>query len=371
MKKILVSFGTRPEAIKMCPLVKELKRQKDVELYVCVSGQHREMLQSVIDIFGVVPDLNLNVMTEKQTLKELTERVLSGMSEVLEKEKPDLLLVHGDTTTSYASALAAFYLNIPVGHVEAGLRTYDMSSPYPEEFNRTSIDLMSELCFAPTENSRDNLLKEGKDSSSIFVTGNTIMDALLVTLSTESSFDFEDRIKDRKIVLMTAHRRENLGEPMEQMFRAVNRVAEENPDYVFVYPVHSNPLVRNAAERELKSGNIVLTQPLDVVHFHKLMSRSEFILTDSGGLQEEGPAMGKPVLVMRETTERPEVIDAGCAKLVGNSFDSVYNGVSELIRDKNLLKKMSVSSFPFGKGGASRKITEICQDYLDRKQVGR
>ena len=363
----MVSFGTRPEAIKMCPLVKELQQLNDVNLYVCVSGQHKEMLQSVLDIFGVSPDLNLNVMTEGQGLQELSERVLDGMSNVLKKEKPDMILVHGDTTTSYASALAAFYLGIPIGHVEAGLRTYNMKSPYPEEFNRVSIDLMSDLCFAPTEISKENLIREGKSKDCIFVTGNTIIDALNVTLSTSSTFDFEDRIKGRKIILMTSHRRENIGEPMEQMFKAVNRIAEENPDYVFVYPVHKNPVVRKTANQELKNGNIVLTEPLDVVHFHKLMSRSEFILTDSGGLQEEGPAMGKPVLVMRDTTERPEVIDAGCAKLVGNSYDSVYNGVSELINNKDLYKEMSIKAFPFGKGGASQKIAKICHEYLVRK----
>ena len=369
LKKIMVSFGTRPEAIKMCPLVKELQQLEDVSLYVCVSGQHREMLQSVLDIFGVSPDLNLNVMTDNQGLKELTEKVVNGMSDVLEKEKPDLLLVHGDTTTSYASALAAFYKRIPVGHVEAGLRTYNMSSPFPEEFNRVSIDLMSDLCFAPTDVSKNNLIKEGKSPDKVFVTGNTIIDALNVTLSSDVSFDFEPLIQGRKIILLTAHRRENFGKPMKEMFRAISDIAAENRDYCFVYPVHKNPLVYNTAHECFEGAeNVILTEPLDVVHFHKLLSRSEFVLTDSGGLQEEGPALGKPVLIMRDTTERPEVIDAGCAKMVGNSYESVYNGVKELINNRELYKEMSVKSFPFGKGGASLKISKICQEYLAGKR---
>lgn len=369
LKKIMVSFGTRPEAIKMCPLVKELQQLEDVSLYVCVSGQHREMLQSVLDIFGVSPDLNLNVMTDNQGLKELTEKVVNGMSDVLEKEKPDLLLVHGDTTTSYASALAAFYKRIPVGHVEAGLRTYNMSSPFPEEFNRVSIDLMSDLCFAPTEVSKNNLIKEGKSPDKVFVTGNTIIDALNVTLSSDVSFDFEPLIQGRKIILLTAHRRENFGKPMKEMFRAISDIAAENRNYCFVYTVHKNPLVYNTAHECFEGAeNVILTEPLDVVHFHKLLSRSEFVLTDSGGLQEEGPALGKPVLIMRNTTERPEVIDAGCAKMVGNSYESVYNGVKELINNRKQYKEMSVKSFPFGKGGASLKISKICQEYLAGKR---
>ncbi|MBP5728665.1 MAG: UDP-N-acetylglucosamine 2-epimerase (non-hydrolyzing), partial [Clostridia bacterium] len=317
-KKIMLVFGTRPEAIKMCPLVKELKTRKNVETLVCVTGQHRGMLQQVLDAFGVVPDYDLAIMQDRQTLFDITTRVLQGMKDVLEKERPDAVLVHGDTSTTFAAALACFYLQIPVGHVEAGLRTYNLLSPYPEEFNRQCVSILANWNFAPTPLSRDNLIREGKKPESIYVTGNTVIDALKTTVRENFSHPDLEWAGDSRLILLTAHRRENLGKPMHAMFRAIRRVVEEHEDVKALYPIHMNPVVREAADEELSGcDRIKLTEPLEVLDCHNLMARSYLILTDSGGIQEEAPSLGKPVLVMRDTTDRPEGIQAGTLKLVG------------------------------------------------------
>ncbi len=359
MKKIMLIFGTRPEAIKMCPLVKELKSRQNVKTVVCVSGQHREMLDPVLDVFRVVPDYDLSIMTEEQTLFDITERVLERFKKVLQIESPDVVLVHGDTTTAFAAALTSFYMNIPVGHVEAGLRTYDIHSPYPEEFNRQAIDIVSSWSFAPTEKAKENLLKEGKTEKSIFVTGNTGIDALRTTVRDDYSHPELEWAGDSRLVLITAHRRENLGQPMKQMFRAINRVVREHSDVKMIYPIHLNPVVRETA-REILDGNerIRLIEPLDVLDFHNFMKRSFLILTDSGGIQEEAPSLGKPVLVMRNTTERPEGIAAGTLRLVGTDEETIYRSFTELLNDQNEYKKMSTASNPYGDGFASRRIAD-------------
>ncbi|MCR5122247.1 MAG: UDP-N-acetylglucosamine 2-epimerase (non-hydrolyzing) [Ruminococcus sp.] len=359
--KIMLIFGTRPEAIKMCPLVLELKKRQDTETVVCVTGQHRRMLDAVLDIFGVVPDYDLDIMKERQTLFDITTIILRRIEEVLDKEKPDVLLVHGDTTTAFASALAGFYKQIPVGHVEAGLRTYDIYSPYPEEFNRQAIDIISAYCFAPTEVSRENLLKADASSRrKVYVTGNTVIDAMKYTLRKDYSSPVTEWAGDSRLILLTAHRRENLGKPMENMFRAVLRVIEENPDVRAVYPVHLNPAVRETADRILGGcDRIKLIEPLDVVDFHNLMSRSYIILTDSGGIQEEAPGMGKPVLVMRDTTERPEGIAAGTLKLAGTNEETIYTEFTRLLRDPKEYRKMSEASNPYGDGHACERIADI------------
>ena len=324
-KKIMLVFGTRPEAIKMCPLVKELKTRKNVETLVCVTGQHRGMLQQVLDAFGVVPDYDLAIMQERQTLFDITTRVLQGMKDVLEKERPDAVLVHGDTSTTFAAALACFYLQIPVGHVEAGLRTYNLLSPYPEEFNRQCVSILANWNFAPTPLSRENLIREGKKPESIYVTGNTVIDALKTTVRENFSHPDLEWAGDSRLILLTAHRRENLGKPMHAMFRAIRRVVEEHEDVKALYPIHMNPVVREAADEELSGcDRIRLTEPLEVLDCHNLMARSYLILTDSGGIQEEAPSLGKPVLVMRDTTERPEGIQAGTLKLVGTDEETIY-----------------------------------------------
>lgn len=362
MKKVIVVFGTRPEAIKMCPLVLELKKSPKLEVKVCVTGQHKEMLEQVLDIFGVVPDFDLAIMKQGQDLTDVNVAVLLGMRDVLKKEKPDVVLVHGDTSTAYAASLAAFYQQIPTGHVEAGLRTYDIWSPYPEEFNRQAIGLTAAYHFAPTELSRQALLREGKDPARIYVTGNTGIDAMNYTIRE----DFQDPILDwsqgSRLLLVTAHRRENLGEPMAQMFRAIRRVAEEFPDVKVVYPMHKNPKVREIARRELGDcPKVLLTEPQDVVAFHNLMKRSYLILTDSGGIQEEAPALGKPVLVMRDTTERPEGVQAGTLRLVGTDFDGIYAACRELLTNPHSYKIMSKAQNPYGDGQASRRIREILE----------
>ena len=312
-KKIMLVFGTRPEAIKMCPLVKELKTRKNVETLVCVTGQHRGMLQQVLDAFGVVPDYDLAIMQDRQTLFDITTRVLQGLKDVLEKERPDAVLVHGDTSTTFAAALACFYLQIPVGHVEAGLRTYNLLSPYPEEFNRQCVSILANWNFAPTPLSRDNLIREGKKPETIYVTGNTVIDALKTTVRENFSHPDLEWAGDSRLILLTAHRRENLGKPMHAMFRAIRRVVEEHEDVKALYPIHMNPVVREAADEELSGcDRIKLTEPLEVLDCHNLMARSYLILTDSGGIQEEAPSLGKPVLVMRDTTERPEGITVSC-----------------------------------------------------------
>ena len=365
MKKVMLVFGTRPEAIKMCPLVNELKSRNNIQTKVCVTGQHRQMLDSVLNTFNVVPDYDLSIMKEKQTLFDITTGVLNGIKEVLEKEKPDVVLVHGDTSTTFVTALACFYLQIPVGHVEAGLRTNNIYSPYPEEFNRQAVSIISKYNFAPTERAKNNLLSEGKDENSIYVTGNTAIDALKTTVKQDYSHPELDWLSDSKFILITAHRRENLGEPMHRMFKAIRRIVDENPDVKAVYPIHMNPLVRQAAEEELGScDRIRIIEPLDVLDFHNFLSRSYLVLTDSGGIQEEAPSLGKPVLVMRDTTERPEGIAAGTLKLVGTDEEVIYNAFNTLLKDKSEYEKMSKASNPYGDGLACKRIADILSNDL-------
>lgn len=359
--KIILVFGTRPEAIKMCPLVNELKsRPEEFETVVCVTGQHREMLRQVLDVFGVEPDYDLHVMRPGQTLFDVTSDVLLKLRPVLEAERPDAVLVHGDTTTTFAAALACFYLRIPVGHVEAGLRTHDLYSPWPEEFNRQAVDVVSQWYFAPTEASRRNLLDEGKDASRIWVTGNTGIDALRTTVREGYSDPELDWAAGSRLILVTAHRRENLGEPMHRMFRAIRRVMEEHPDTKAIYPIHMNPLVRKAAHEELDGfDRLRIIDPLEVVDFHNFMAASYLILTDSGGIQEEAPSLGKPVLVMRDTTERPEGVAAGTLKLVGTDEDVIYREFSRLLSDPGEYAAMSRASNPYGDGHASERIADV------------
>lgn len=360
MRKVILVFGTRPEAIKMCPLVNELKSRPELETKVCVTGQHRQMLDVVLDVFGVVPDYDLSIMKDKQTLFDVTTNILERIKAVLEEEKPDVVLVHGDTSTTFVTALACFYLQIPVGHVEAGLRTYNIYSPYPEEFNRQAVGIISKYHFAPTELSEQNLLKEGKDPASIYVTGNTAIDALKTTVREDYTHPELEWAKDSKLILITAHRRENLGEPMKNMFRAIKRVMDEHPDVKAIYPIHMNPLVRQTAN-EIFAGDdrIHLIEPLDVIDFHNFLSRSHLILTDSGGIQEEAPSLGKPVLVMRDTTERPEGIAAGTLKLVGTDEEVIYSEFSRLLSDEEAYKAMSQASNPYGDGFACKRIADI------------
>ena len=360
MKKIMLVFGTRPEAIKMCPLVNELKSRKEVETVVCVTGQHRQMLDAVLDAFSVTPDYDLSIMKEKQTLFDITVNILERIRDVLEKEKPDVVLVHGDTSTTFVTALACFYMQIPVGHVEAGLRTYNIYSPYPEEFNRQAVGIVAKYNFSPTELSKENLLREGKDAGSIYVTGNTAIDALKTTVRGEYTHPELDWAKDSRLIMITAHRRENLGEPMHNMFRAIRRIVEEHPDVKAIYPIHMNPVVRAAANEELSGcDRIKIIEPLDVLDFHNFLSRSYLILTDSGGIQEEAPSLGKPVLVMRDTTERPEGIKAGTLKLVGTSEKVIYDNFKLLLEDKNEYDKMAKASNPYGDGFACKRIADI------------
>ncbi|HHX66611.1 MAG TPA: UDP-N-acetylglucosamine 2-epimerase (non-hydrolyzing) [Gallicola sp.] len=365
MKKILLSFGTRPEAIKMAPLVKELEKHKDINTIVCVTGQHREMLQQVLDIFEIEPKYNLDIMKDKQTLFDININILNGMKEVLEIEKPDIVLVHGDTSTTYATALAAFYLHILVGHVEAGLRTYDIYSPFPEEFNRQAVSILSKLDFAPTEMSKNNLLKEGKNPNNIYITGNTAIDALKTTVKEDYHHELFDWIGSDKLLLITAHRRENLGEPMYNMFNAIKKVLDERDDVKAIYPIHFNPIVRNAAKEVFgDSDKIKIIEPLSVIDFHNFMNKSHIIITDSGGIQEEAPSLGKPVLVMRDTTERPEGIKAGTLKLVGTDQEVIYNNLKELFENRELYNKMATTSNPYGDGFASERIVEILRNKL-------
>lgn len=369
MYKILIVFGTRPEAIKMCPLVNFLKQNKNVESVVCLTGQHREMLRSVMDVFRIKEEYNLDIMRSEQTLATITSDVLKGVSEVLEKEQPDIVLVHGDTTTSYASALAAFYKGIPVGHVEAGLRTYDMQAPFPEEFNRQSVDLISDLYFAPTETAKNNLIKEGKNRECIYVTGNTVIDALLTTIKKDYTHEQLNWVGNARLVLVTAHRRENIGIPMRQMFSAIKKIADEYEDVKVIYPIHMNPKVREIAEKILNNHErIRLIEPMELIDFHNFMARSYLILTDSGGIQEEAPALGKPVLVMRNTTERPEGIAAGTLKLVGTSEEGIYKNVKMLLDSKNIYESMSKATNPYGDGHASERIVEAIENYFRGKE---
>lgn len=362
MKKVMLVFGTRPEAIKMCPLVNELKSRDNIKTIVCVTGQHRQMLDQVLEVFDVVPDYDLSIMKDKQTLFDITTNILNKIKEVLEEVKPDVVLVHGDTSTTFVTALACFYLQIPVGHVEAGLRTYNVFSPYPEEFNRQAVSIISKYNFAPTELSKENLLKEGKSAESIFVTGNTAIDALKTTVREEYVHPELQWAEDSRLIMITAHRRENLGEPMKNMFRAIKRVMEENPDVKAIYPIHMNPVVRETADSILGGDErIHIIEPLEVIDFHNFLSRSYLILTDSGGIQEEAPSLGKPVLVMRDTTERPEGIAAGTLKLVGTDEETIYKNFKLLLENEAEYAKMSNASNPYGDGFACKRIADILE----------
>lgn len=362
MKKVMLVFGTRPEAIKMCPLVNELKTRDNVQTIVCVTGQHRQMLDQVLEAFQVVPDYDLSVMKDKQTLFDITTNILNRIKSVLDQVKPDVVLVHGDTSTTFVTALACFYLQIPVGHVEAGLRTYNIYSPYPEEFNRQAVSIISLYNFAPTELSKQNLLREGKKSESIYVTGNTAIDALRTTVRKDYQHPELDWVGDSRLIMITAHRRENLGEPMRHMFRAIRRVMDEHPDVKAIYPIHMNPIVRETAKEILGDDDrIHIIEPLEVLDFHNFLSRSYMILTDSGGIQEEAPSLGKPVLVMRDTTERPEGIQAGTLKLVGTEEEIIYQNFKLLLDNKAEYEKMSKASNPYGDGLACRRIADILE----------
>ena len=365
MKKIMLVFGTRPEAIKMCPLVNELKTRKELETVVCVTGQHRQMLDQVLEAFHVEPDYDLSIMKDRQTLFDVTTNILNKIKEVLEKEKPDVVLVHGDTSTTFVTALACFYLQIPVGHVEAGLRTYNIYSPYPEEFNRQAVSIISQFNFAPTELSKNNLLKEGKKEETIFVTGNTAIDALKTTVREDYAHPDLDWASDSRLIMITAHRRENLGEPMKHMFRAIRRVMDEHPDVKAIYPIHMNPVVREIADSILGDDDrIRIIEPLEVLDFHNFLNRSYMILTDSGGIQEEAPSLGKPVLVMRDTTERPEGIAAGTLKLVGTEEETIYQNFKSLLENEDEYEKMSKASNPYGDGFACKRIADILEEKL-------
>lgn len=360
MKKIMLVFGTRPEAIKMCPLVLELNKRKNVETIVCVTGQHREMLSQVLDTFGVQPDFNLSIMKEKQTLFDITTEILTKIKDVLISVKPDVVLVHGDTSTTFATALACFYLQIPIGHVEAGLRTYNINSPYPEEFNRQAVSLISNYNFAPTVKAKNNLLKEGKKEETIWVTGNTVIDALKTTVREDYTHPELEWAKDSRLIFITAHRRENLGKPMHNMFRAIRRVMEEYPDVKALYPIHMNPVVRKAAAEELgELDRVHIIDPVEVFDCHNIMAKSYLILTDSGGIQEEAPSLGKPVLVMRDTTERPEGIEAGTLKLVGTDEKTIYENFKRLLDDSEEYRRMAHATNPYGDGNACKRIVDI------------
>ena len=374
-KRILVVFGTRPEAIKMCPVINELKKRKEFETIVAVTGQHRQMLDQVIEAFSVTPHFDLEIMKERQSLFDITVNVLEGIKKVLVKVKPDIVLVHGDTSTAFATALAAFYLKIPVGHVEAGLRTNNIHSPFPEEFNREAVSLIAELHFAPTKVARENLIKEGKPIEKIYVTGNTVVDALKITVKDDFfhpdlkwALESDNAGESSKFILLTAHRRENIGEPMRNIFRAVKKVLDENQEFKLIYPVHLNPLIQEMAVEELGDcPNVRLITPLDVIAFHNFISRSYLILTDSGGIQEEAASLGKPVLVMRDTTERPEGIENGILKLVGTNEKNIYREFNELLRDSSKYKIMSNAKNLYGDGYASVRIADVLNDFINKQ----
>lgn len=365
MIKVMTIFGTRPEAIKMAPLVKELKNRKEIECIVCVTAQHRQMLDQVLKTFEIVPDYDLDIMKQGQTLSDITARVLKGLEEVIQEVKPNIILVHGDTTTTFAGALAAYYNQVDIGHVEAGLRTWNKYSPYPEEMNRQMVGVLADMHFAPTENSKASLLKEGKKEETIFVTGNTAIDALATTVHKNYTHPILDWAKGSRMILITAHRRENLGEPMRGMFQAIRRIVEEYPDVKAVYPVHLNPKVREVANEVLGDNEkIKLIDPLEVIDFHNFIANSYLILTDSGGIQEEAPSLGKPVLVLRDTTERPEGIQAGTLKLAGTDEETIYQLTKQLLEDQEEYRKMSKASNPYGDGKASQRIADaIIQKY--------
>ncbi len=362
MKTIMLVFGTRPEAIKMCPLIQELRTRKDIRTLCCVTGQHRQMLDQVLSAFHVTPDYDLAIMKDGQTLFDVTTRVMEELKNVLAEAKPDLVLVHGDTTTTFAAALTCFYMQIPVGHVEAGLRTYQLDSPFPEEFNRHAVGVVAKYHFAPTEQARQNLLRENKKPETIFVTGNTAIDALKTTVRADYQNPELEWAKGSRLILLTAHRRENLGEPMRAIFRAVRRIADEVPDIKVLYPVHMNPTIRALAQ-EILGGDerIRLIPPMDVVDFHNMLARSDLVMTDSGGIQEEAPSLGKPVLVLRDTTERPEGVAAGTLKLVGTDEETIYREAKRLLTDEAAYHRMSVASNPYGDGQACRRIADILE----------
>ena len=365
MKKIMLIFGTRPEAIKMCPLVNELKTRLQFKTIVCVTGQHRQMLDQVLNTFNVIPDYDLSIMKDKQSLFDVTTNILNKIKEVLELEKPDVVLVHGDTSTTFVTSLACFYLQIPVGHVEAGLRTHNIYSPFPEEFNRQAVSIISKFNFAPTETAKQNLLNESRNPDNIYVTGNTAIDALRTTVKDDYTHPMLDWAVGSRLIMITAHRRENLGEPMNHMFNAIKRIVNEHSDIKAIYPIHMNPVVRETANNILAGiDRIKIIDPLEVVDFHNFLNASFLILTDSGGIQEEAPSLGKPVLVMRDTTERPEGIAAGTLKLVGTNEETIYEAFKQLLNDKNEYNRMSKASNPYGDGLASKRIADILEKTL-------
>lgn len=362
MKTVMLVFGTRPEAIKMCPLVNELKVRENIKTVVCVTGQHRQMLDMVLDTFNVVPDYDLSIMKSGQTLFDITTNILNKIGEVLDEVRPDVVLVHGDTSTTFVTALACFYKQIPIGHVEAGLRTYNIYSPYPEEFNRQAVSIISKYNFAPTDLSKANLINEGKDKNTIYVTGNTAIDALETTVRNDYTHPELEWANNSRLIMITAHRRENIGKPMHSMFRAIRRVMDEHPDVKAIYPIHMNPVVRKAADEELSGcDRIHIIEPLEVFDFHNFLARSFMILTDSGGIQEEAPSLGKPVLVMRDTTERPEGIKAGTLKLVGTDEEVIYQNFKELLENQESYNAMAQSSNPYGDGFACKRIADILE----------
>lgn len=371
MKKIKVMsiFGTRPEAIKMAPLVNELEKREEIESIVCVTAQHREMLDQVLEAFKITPNYDLNIMKQGQTLGEITTRALEGLEKVIKETTPDIVLVHGDTTTSFVGALAAFYNQVTVGHVEAGLRTYDKYSPFPEEMNRQMVDRLTDIYFAPTKMSKENLLKEGIDENKIYITGNTAIDAMSTTIDKNYTHkELEWINENEKMILLTAHRRENLGDPMRNIFKAIKRIIDEFKDVKVIYPIHLNPLVRSIANEIFNNcERVKLIEPLEVFDFHNFENKSYIILTDSGGIQEEAPSLGKPVLVLRDTTERPEGIEAGTLKLVGTDEETIYEETKKLLTEKNEYERMSESSNPYGDGHASEKIvTAILKEYYEK-----
>lgn len=363
--KVLVIFGTRPEAIKMCPVITEIRKRKTIETVVCVTGQHKEMLQQVLDVFEVEPQYDLEIMKQGQTLFDITVLILERLKRVLEQEKPELVLVHGDTSTTFAASLACYYEQIPVGHVEAGLRTYNIYSPYPEEFNRQATGIIAKYHFAPTDLARNNLVKEGKNKEDIFVTGNTVIDALKTTVSDNYNHEELSWAADSRLILLTAHRRENWGEPLANIFRAVLKTVNEHNDVKVIYPAHKNPIVREMAEKILGNHErIHIIDPLDVIDFHNFIAKSYLIMTDSGGIQEEAPSFGKPVLVLRNETERPEGVNAGTLELVGTNENKVYRAVTELLDNMEIYERMSKAKNPYGDGRASIRIADIIEKEL-------
>lgn len=360
MKKILVVFGTRPEAIKMCPLILELKKYNNLKIIVCLTGQHNEMLKPILSCFNIIPDYNLEIMKKNQTLSEITQEILKNINNVFLSVNPDLVLVHGDTTTTFSTALASFYLQIPIGHIEAGLRTYSLKSPFPEEFNRQTVGLLAKYHFAPTNHAKQNLIDQRKDINKVFVTGNTGIDSLKFTISSNYKNPILDWVSTSRLILLTAHRRENIGKPLKQIFKGIRRIVNDFEDVKVIYPVHMNPKVKEIALEELENHNrIKLIEPLNVIDFHNFLSRSYLVLTDSGGIQEEAPSLDKPVLVMRDKTERYEGVKAGTLRLIGTSEDSIYNETNILLTNKDVYNKMKNSINPFGDGLASKRIAEI------------